>query len=437
MKKVLLTLVALAALASLAAAQWVFDGDFAFKSQPHGIVITPDDKVWIGCYAYTDTLTLPSGTKKPIKPIWIFDKQGNVLDKVIFVTTAGNPDTLFNGCRGMALDHDGNVLYSAYHDVWRINYQTKETMNHVRPKQGASLTEAAEDENGYVYITTVLNGNPGYIYDSDFELYSYFADTVKTIQRSVLTSEDGKNVYVGAIYAAPYQGVRHYYSEDGPDGTYTLVDTLGTLYTGETVHRAMWGQCLDWDPWGMMWVGTYWDVGANDFKSWYQLDPNSGFAVVDSLCEPAGNPTSDPVPPIGGKIFSPRGVAFYEEGGVWYALANDFDGGVTKRFKNPNPYTGIVEVRNGNVVKDYGLMQNYPNPFNPVTTIPFTLAKAGFVELKVYDMNGREIKTLLSQKMSEGEHKVTFDASGLPTGHYFYRLIVDGRIITKSMTLVK
>ncbi|MGQ9561274.1 MAG: T9SS type A sorting domain-containing protein [Candidatus Oleimicrobiaceae bacterium] len=436
MKKVLFTALALVVVASVASAQWVFDGDFALRSQPHGIVITPDGNVWIGYFAYTDTLVMSNGSKKPFKPIWIYDKQGNVVNKVKFVTTGSRVDTLWNGCRGMSLDHEGNVFYSAYHDVWRINYQTLEGMNWQRPKSGASLTEAAEDANGYVYITTVLSGNPGWIYDSDFELYGNFADTVKSIQRSVLVTDDGKDVYVGAIYAGP-NGVRHYYGPDGPDGTYTLVDTIGTVFEGGTVVRNMWAQCLDWDPWGMMWVGTYWDNAAGDFKRWYQLDPNAGYAVVDSLCEPAGNPSSDPVPPVGGKIFSPRGVAFYEEGGVWYALANDFDGGVTKRFRNPNPYTGIVEVRNGNVIRDYGLMQNYPNPFNPVTTIPFTLARQSFVELKVYDMQGREIKTLLSQKMDAGEHSVTFDASGLPTGHYFYRLIVDGKIMTKSMTLVK
>jgi len=367
----------------------------------------------------------------------IYDLDGNLVQKLRFVMKEGQPDTLWNRCRGVALDKDGNVLYTAYDDVYHINYQTLECLHKIKPMAGKSLTEAAMDDNGYVYVGTVLGGNPGFIYDSDFELYSYFADTVKTIQRSVIVSKDGKDVYVGAIYAGP-NGVRHYYSPDGPDGTYTLVDTLGTVFNPDgSVARNMWAQCLDWDPWGMIWVGTYWDNAATDFKSWYQLDPGKGYAVVDSLCEPAGNPSSDPNPPVGGKIFSPRGVAFYQKDNVWYALAADFDGNVIKRFKNPNPYTGIVEVRNGSVVRDYGLMQNYPNPFNPTTTIPFTLAKQSYVELKVYDMQGREIKTLVSEKMSEGEHRVVFDATGLPTGHYFYRLVVDGQIMTKSMTLVK
>ncbi|MDZ7384607.1 MAG: T9SS type A sorting domain-containing protein [candidate division KSB1 bacterium] len=432
MKKVLFTLLAMTALVSLAAAQWVFDADFVPVSQPHGIVITPDNKVWIAPYGRTDTMRNVAASV----PL-IYDLDGNLVQKLRFVNIGGTPDTLWNRARGIALDKDGNVLYTAFDAVYHINYQTLEGLHKIFPKAGSSLTEAAMDENGYVYVTTVLSGNPGYIYDEDFELYSYFADTVKSIQRSVIAGKDGKDVYVGAIYAGP-NGVRHYYSPDGPDGTYTLVDTLGTIFKPDkSVARNMWAQCLDWDPWGMMWVGTYWDNAAVDFKSWYQLDPGKGYAVVDSLCEPAGNPSSDPNPPVGGKIFSPRGVAFYEKDNVWYALAADFDGNVIKRFKNSNPYTGVVEVHNGSVVRDYGLMQNYPNPFNPVTTIPFTLAKASFVELKVYDMNGREIKTLLSQKMNEGEHKVTFDASGLPTGHYFYRLVVDGKIMTKSMTLVK
>jgi hypothetical protein len=431
MKKVLVAGAVLLLVASTAAAQWVFDADFCGVSLPHGVVITPDNKVWIGAYGRTDTM----GGVAASVPL-IYDLDGNLIMKLRAVNFGGVPDTLWNRCRGVALDKDGNVLYTAYDAVYHINYQTLECMHKIQPKAGASLTEAAMDANGYVYVCTVVGGNPGYIYDSNWELYSYFADTVKTIQRSVLVTPDGKNVFVGAIYAGP-NGVRHYYSPDGPEGTYTLVDTIGTIIEGGTVIRNMWAQCLDWDPWGMMWVGTYWDNGPGDFKSWYQLDPNRGWAIVDSLCEPAGNPSQDPNPAPGGKIFSPRGIAFYEKDGVWYALAADFDGNMIKRFKNTNPYTGLVEVVNGTVVSSFGLMQNYPNPFNPTTTIPFTLSKPAFVELKVYDIMGHEVRTLLRQRMGAGEHRVLFDATGLPTGRYFYRLTVDGKVMTKSMTLVK
>ncbi|MDZ7374347.1 MAG: T9SS type A sorting domain-containing protein [candidate division KSB1 bacterium] len=431
MRKIGLTLVAMAVLVSAAVAQWEFDSEFCRVSLPHGVVITPDNKVWVAAYGRTDTMR---GVAASV-PL-IYDLEGNLIQKLRVVTFQGQPDTLWNRARGISLDKDGHVLYSAFDVIYHINYQTLEAMHKIQPAAGKSVTEAAMDANGYVYVCNVAAGNPGYIYDPDFELFSYFADTVKTLQRSVIVTPDGKDVYVGAIYSGP-NGVLHYHSDDGPEGTYTLVGRYGTIMKGDTVVRNMWGQCLDWDPWGMIWVGTYWDVGANDFKSWYQLDPKREFAIVDSLSVPAGNPSVDPVPPEGNKVFSPRGIAFYQKDNVWYALAADFDGNIIKRFKNPSPYTGLVEVVNSTVVRHYGLMQNYPNPFNPTTTIPFVLAKPAEVELKVYDIMGREVRTLLHERMGPGEHRVLFDATGHPSGHYFYRLKVDGKVLTRTMTLAK
>ncbi|MDZ7376195.1 MAG: T9SS type A sorting domain-containing protein [candidate division KSB1 bacterium] len=438
MKKVFYTVVALLMVSSLALAQWEYVGDFATIAQPHGIVKTGDGKIWVGSYAYTDTIFKPDGTPIRIKPIWVYNQDGSVYAKVRFLKHAtGQIDTLYNGCRGDALDNEGNIFHSAYDEMWRINYQTldpatfsAEVTGKVKPKPAASLTEGAADENGYVYLAHVASGNPAYIFDKDLQLYSFVADTNLGLQRSVLVSKDGKDVYFGKIYSGR-NGVVHWHSDDGPDGTYAPVDTFGT-----TPDKVMWGQCLDWDPWGMMWVGTYWDVGANDFTGWYALDPKKGWAIVDSIGKSKGKFDAN-VPADGGTFYSPRGVILWEEGGVWYALTNDFDGGLVKKWKNANPYTGVIRVENGEVVRNYSLLQNYPNPFNPTTTIPFTLAKRGFVELKIYDINGREVKTLVSQNMEEGRYDIPFDATGLPTGTYFYRLKVDGQLMTKSMTLVK
>ncbi|MEO8513215.1 MAG: T9SS type A sorting domain-containing protein, partial [Ignavibacteria bacterium] len=68
------------------------------------------------------------------------------------------------------------------------------------------------------------------------------------------------------------------------------------------------------------------------------------------------------------------------------------------------------------------LGQNYPNPFNPSTVISFELPAAGDVSLKVYDIAGKEVANLLNGFLSSGNHNVTFNASGLASGVYFYRL---------------
>ncbi len=85
----------------------------------------------------------------------------------------------------------------------------------------------------------------------------------------------------------------------------------------------------------------------------------------------------------------------------------------------------------------FSLEQNYPNPFNPVTNLEFGISELGFVSLKVYDMLGKEVMTIVNEKLNPGKYKVDFDGSGLPSGVYFYRLTAGEFTETKSMMLVK
>jgi hypothetical protein len=85
----------------------------------------------------------------------------------------------------------------------------------------------------------------------------------------------------------------------------------------------------------------------------------------------------------------------------------------------------------------FELGQNYPNPFNPTTQIPFEIKEAGNVTLKVYDMTGREVKTLLDGYQSVGSHTVMFDGAGLASGTYLYKLYGNGFQFSRTMALVK
>jgi|WetSurMetagenome_2_1015567.scaffolds.fasta_scaffold26464_1 photosystem II stability/assembly factor-like uncharacterized protein len=100
-------------------------------------------------------------------------------------------------------------------------------------------------------------------------------------------------------------------------------------------------------------------------------------------------------------------------------------------------YTNIKEQIT-NIASDYVLYQNYPNPFNSMTNVKVQMLKQGFAEIKVFDISGKLIKTLLKQNLYSGELKVSFYASDLTSGVYFYTLFVDGvRIDTKKMALIK
>ena len=85
----------------------------------------------------------------------------------------------------------------------------------------------------------------------------------------------------------------------------------------------------------------------------------------------------------------------------------------------------------------FSLDQNYPNPFNPSTVISFNLDKTGFITLTVYNILGQKVSTLLSEQMSAGRHEITFNASNLASGVYFYRLESGKNYMLKKMVLLK
>lgn len=116
-----------------------------------------------------------------------------------------------------------------------------------------------------------------------------------------------------------------------------------------------------------------------------------------------------------------------------YSLSKIYsDGGSLSKSK-------IKEVSwNGSLtVKEYSLVQNYPNPFNPRTNIKFQLPKSGFVTLKVYDILGKEITTLINEDKAQGQYEVNFDASSLASGVYIYTINAGDFNSTKKMILVK
>jgi hypothetical protein len=97
----------------------------------------------------------------------------------------------------------------------------------------------------------------------------------------------------------------------------------------------------------------------------------------------------------------------------------------------------LIPTHNSPLPNDFVLKQNYPNPFNSTTTIEFVVPNSDFVELSVFDINGKLVKTLFSKKMARGSIKVDFDSLNLSSGVYIYRLTNSTESITKKMLLLK
>jgi hypothetical protein len=158
----------------------------------------------------------------------------------------------------------------------------------------------------------------------------------------------------------------------------------------------------------------------------YPVDDLSGWAFRGGGGSPAINPSADTVR-VGDRFGVLRGIHFFSFS--QYKLTprrtGDFEGYLfTNEKVNPTP-------------KQFALAQNYPNPFNPITMIRYELPERADVTLKVYDILGREVATLVNARQGQGAYQVPFNASNLASGVYFYRLRAGSFMQTKKMLLVK
>ncbi len=316
----------------LAQGSWTYSDRFPVTGGGHGIEVDPDGKIWFVSY-YANDIVVNGADSIMFKSIYCFNADGTQASfspiRTLDVPGVG-VDSMLNAARGLGLDGEGNLLYSAFDKLYRIDYQTGECLGMVQPVPGASLTQAWGDENGYVYIGTVLAGNPIFIYDEDFEEYSRVVEAADVISRALIVTPDGKDLYYSAVTGT--NGVLHYYSEDGPDGTYEPIDTIGVDVDGVKVLPST--NCINFDRDGNIWFASKYDVTP---AGWWCVDPDMDYVVIDSLGTPllGAQDTTDL-----NKVSAARGIAFNEDGTIAY----------TSDFESPIPFR-IWEKSAGDMVK--------------------------------------------------------------------------------------
>jgi len=102
-----------------------------------------------------------------------------------------------------------------------------------------------------------------------------------------------------------------------------------------------------------------------------------------------------------------------------------------------SPLTGIAVQNDAPSPRNFQLLQNYPNPFNPTTTIRYAVPQRSFVTLTVFNVLGQQVATLVNGEVEAGYHEMQFDASGLASGTFFYRLRAGSYVDTKSLLLIR
>jgi len=141
-------------------------------------------------------------------------------------------------------------------------------------------------------------------------------------------------------------------------------------------------------------------------------------------------------------------VVPYIDDEIWYTIADGIGETSSGSYWENHELVGAIinGITYGNIVSaederliptEIALEQNYPNPFNPTTKIKYSIPQSSNVVIKVYDVLGNEIETLVNEQMSVGTYEITWYAGQLPSGVYFYQLQTNGFLETKKMILLK
>lgn len=175
-------------------------------------------------------------------------------------------------------------------------------------------------------------------------------------------------------------------------------------------------------------VTLNWTTGSETNNSGFDIERSATGSEWAKVGNVSGNGTTTSSQSYS---FTDRALA---SGSYSYRLKQtDFNGNFTYHNLGNEVIIGVPGT--------FDLMQNYPNPFNPSTNIAFSLPYDGKVSLKLFDMTGKEVAGLVDQVMTAGYHTVSFNASGLTSGMYFYNMSYDANgikyVSTKKMTLLK
>jgi hypothetical protein len=233
----------------------------------------------------------------------------------------------------------------------------------------------------------------------------------------------------------------HKFTAEATSNTVTITDT--NAITGTSANGSIFkpGSCAGQTTWSVTLKDT---VGLNTPFN-FTITPRDMYYNINSTVQNFGYVSSNqgtnfdagsnpmiftgPVTYNASQSVATNNLIIYVSDGTSTLL------GQSKAIVAKAGVTGVEQ--NNSLPTAYSLLQNYPNPFNPSTTIEFGLPNASNVTLKVYNMLGEEVASVVNQTMTAGYHTVVFDASKLASGMYIYRIVAGNFIQVKKMTMLK
>ena len=405
----------------------------------HGIAVAPDGCIWVNLYrGIEDYPDAPNGSDLVLNP------DGSL--KAILSEAAND-----GAGRGMSLGHDGKI-YSSHYDVFNVyDYQTMEVERKIVPKANTSLTTPVADEFGNILVGFVYlggtSGNGVYNYNANGEFLGIVINPTTTnlpgLSRDIAITPDGNDLYIANLSSG--FGVGHWHSADGAfgGGTYTFVEYIGGVTeTGLPKMYGGTGQVVKFDQKGRLWVGFDGTMEPSRYDCW-DLDKNEIVDCIVSFPNPndmdglyIGN---DDIPDecwVQGGFVTPRGFAMSNDGKKAYVV--DYNSGILEfDYVEPSDAKEPKAVPEG-----FALSQNYPNPFNPSTNFTYSVPNTTDVRIAIYDLFGREIKTLVNESKEAGTYNITWNGRDshnrqVATGVYFYKMQATGFEKTMKMMIVK
>ena len=299
---------------------------------------------------------------------------------------------------------DGNTIYIAGRDsnIFALNLDST-----LKWKFSVTATDKAPlvDSNGYIYFDSGYNlycllpdGSVRWIFN-DFVMGSFSMPTIDKNGNIYaigfeLTSQGVENLLISVNYDGNLNWKYNFDFIEPDDYWQPLIcDNEGTVYVGSTFGHYYYAISSD----GQL----KWKLPLND----YQVD-NTGAISKDGTLYLGVHKSS---------LWNQNEKNIIA---IWDTTTTDIK-------------------KEGRVVTDYSLSQNYPNPFNPSTKIGWQSPESGWQSLRVYDILGREITTLVNEYIQAGKHEVNWNAANLPSGIYFYKISTDKFSDVKKMMLLK